>query len=399
MYKMLYKEGKLCMKDKFEEWVFKRLDEIIDKINDRTLFYGYNENLVKKFLFEEQAKMHAQNRKIKKCICPNCDNKSIKRSHTIPRGMTLDIIAENNKVVTPIFIEKYPVSEHFIGVTEIGVGQASTFPGFCKEHELIFQSYEKEGVFNKEDDVIKQLYRNVAYNVFRFEKRIKLNERITERYREARNQAAYNYLKTMGPKEILKNVTITGDDWYIKNMTYHSQQLLDFQNKLEKYIMNLWKIISGNDADVTAESVILDLVFPVSICGCTEIILNDKDYICSVDVVPNDKKTLVTIGICGEITPELRKIVESRLNHPLAILNFIEATMIYGTDNWYLNPKIWNILRDERKESLLSEMQNLEKSIFDELPYSIFDDIRKYMISKLDIEEKYMEHELEKMEI
>lgn len=73
--------------------------------------------------------------------------------------------------------------------------------------------------------------------------------------------------------------------------------------------------------------------------------------------------------------------------------------MIYGTDNWYLNPKIWNILRDERKESLLSEMQNLEKSIFDELPYSIFYDIRKYMISKLDIEEKYMEHELEKMEI
>ena len=44
-------------------------------------------------------------------------------------------------------------------------------------------------------------------------------------------------------------------------MTYHSQQLLDFQNKLEKYIMNLWKIISGNDADVTAESVILDLAF------------------------------------------------------------------------------------------------------------------------------------------
>ena len=87
------------------------------------------------------------------------------------------------------------------------------------------------------------------------------------------------------------------------------------------------------------------------------------------------------------------------MSHPLAILNLIEATMIYGTDNWYLNPKVWNMLGDERKQSLLSEMQNLEKSIFDELPYSIFDDIRKYMISELNIEKKYAEHELEKMKI
>lgn len=182
-------------------------------------------------------------------------------------------------------------------------------------------------------------------------------------------------------------------------MIYYRKELIDFKNKLEKYRMSLWEIISGNDADITAESVILDLLFPVGICGCTEIMLNGEDYICSIDVVPFDKKTLVTIGFCGEITLELHKIVESRLSHPLAILNLIEATMIYGTDNWYLNPKVWNMLGDERKQSLLSEMQNLEKSIFDELPYSIFDDIRKYMISELNIEKKYAEHELEKMKI
>lgn len=387
------------MEYEFEEWVFKSLDEITDKINDGTLFCEENQNIIKKFLFEEQAKMHAENKKNKKCICPDCDNKSIKRSHTIPRRMSLDIIAESNKVITPIFIEKYPVSKQFVGVTEIGVGQASTFPGFCEKHELIFQSYEKKGEFSNEDDVIKQLYRNVTYNAFRLKKRIKLNECLMQRYREARNQTAYNYLKTKEPKEILKKVTITGDDQRIKNMIYYRKKLIHFKNKLEKYRMSLWEIISGNDADITAESVILDLLFPVGICGCTEIMLNGEDYICSIDVVPFDKKTLVTIGFCGEITPELHKIVESRLSHPLAILNLIEATMIYGTDNWYLNPKVWNMLEDERKQSLLSEMQNLEKSIFDELPYSIFDNIRKYMISELSIEKKYVEHELEKMKI
>lgn len=85
-------------------------------------------------------------------------------TYTIPQRMSLDIIAESNKVITPIFIEKYPVSKQFVGVTEIGVGQASIFPGFCEKHELVFRSYKKKGEFSKEDDVIKQLYRNVAFN-------------------------------------------------------------------------------------------------------------------------------------------------------------------------------------------------------------------------------------------
>lgn len=53
------------MEYEFEEWAFKSLDEITDKINDGTLLCKENKNLIKKFLFEEQAKMHAENKKIK----------------------------------------------------------------------------------------------------------------------------------------------------------------------------------------------------------------------------------------------------------------------------------------------------------------------------------------------
>lgn len=81
------------------------------------------------------------------------------------------------------------------------------------------------------------------------------------------------------------------------------------------------------------------------------------------------------------------------------MLNFIEAVMIYGTDNWYLNSKVWNALSNERKERLLSEMQNLGKSIFSESPYSIFDDIRKYIIENISLEKQNVEHELSKMRI
>lgn len=73
--------------------------------------------------------------------------------------------------------------------------------------------------------------------------------------------------------------------------------------------------------------------------------------------------------------------------------------MVYGTDNWYLNPKVWTMLSDKRKERLISEMQNLGKSIFDEVPYSIFDDIRRYIVLNLGLKKKNIEHELEKMKI
>lgn len=38
-----------------------------------------------------------------------------------------------------------------------------------------------------------------------------------------------------------------------------------------------------------------------------------------------------------------------------------------------------------------------EKSIFNELIYSIFDEVRKSIILDLNIEEKYVKYELEKM--
>lgn len=387
------------MDNELKRWTLESLDDITDKIHDGTLFEGENEKLIKKLLFEEYAKMHIVSKKTGKCACPNCCNKSIKKSHTIPRGMSLDIIAENKKVVMPILIEKYPVREYFIEAAGIGIGQASTFPGFCKKHELIFQTYEKKQKIDKQDDVIKQLFRNVTYNCFILERRIELSKNIIERYKDIRNQAAYNYLKKSELKGMLKEVIISGEDKNIINLTFHQQELIDYYTKLEKYKMNLWKIIAGSDADITSISVILDVLFPVSICGCTEIVFDDSEYVCSIDVVPSKKETLITIGFYGEISSELYDIVKSRLNHPLTILNFIESTMVYGTDNWYLNPKVWAMFSDKRKERLILEMQNLEKSIFNEVPYSIFDDIRRYMVLNLGLKKKNIEHELEKMKI
>ena len=307
------------MNNELKRCTLESLDDITDKIHDGTFFEGENEKLIKKLLFEEYAKMHIVSKKMGKCVCPNCCNKSIKKSHTIPRGMSLDIIAENKKVVMPILIEKYPVREYFIEAAEIGIGQASIFPGFCKKHELIFQTYEKRQKIDKQDDVIKQLFRNVTYNCFILERRIELSKNIIERYKDIRNQAAYNYLKKSELKAMLKEVIISGEDKNIINLTFHQQKLIDYYTKLEKYKMNLWKIIDGSDADITSISVILDVLFPVSICGCT------------IQVAVYDNRLEITspgklpMGQTMERMKEgYSKIRNEALAHAFAYMNLIE---------------------------------------------------------------------------
>ena len=92
------------MENKYEKWAMESLDEITDKLQTGVLFDGENEKLIKKILFEEQVRMYNKSKKKQKCICPNCYNESIIKSHTIPRKMSLDIIADNKKNITPFFI-------------------------------------------------------------------------------------------------------------------------------------------------------------------------------------------------------------------------------------------------------------------------------------------------------
>lgn len=380
-----------------ENKFYKKMDDMLDKVKNGSIFDGNNSVLIKKLLFEEQKHMHIRSKEIKICSCPDCNEKSIKKSHTIPKKMALDFIAENKNVIIPYFIEKYPVDSCYINVMKIGVGIASTFPGFCRKHEMIFQSFEKKCKIETEEDVIKQIFRNVAYNCFLWEKRKEHGECLVKKYMEIRNQASFNYVKAFDTNNVVKRVKVSGDDKKIMYLRHKNDEIEDFLGKIEICKEKLWKQINGKEVDIVCMPSVIDIVIPVGICCCTEILFEGMEYICSVDVVPNSNtQTFIALTFYSEIPKELRNIIEMRLNHPLGILNLIESTMIYGTDNWYLKPKVWDILDKNRQYKLLEEMQNTDKCIFDEVPYSIFDDIRRHMIDTILVNED-IEHELKKM--
>ena len=380
-----------------EPWIEFGIDNYIKTIEDGKLFQGENEAVFKQVFFEEQLKLHKRYKTVKKCSCPNCEKKSIKKSHTVSRKMSLEEIQENKKVVTPAFVEKYPIREEFIEIEYVGIGIATTFPGFCKEHERIFETFERAGTIRNEADIVRQAYRNVVYNCFIQKSLLEQMERSGDHYYEIRDVLAYKYIKKYDRANLLKSIKIVGKDKHIRNIEDFKERQLLFYSQLEYFKEKLWNEIEGRKTDVDFSSVLIDIKIPVCICGCTEIVFQRENYICSVDVIPFANNTLITLGFDKVIPKELKEEIDLKLDNPLAVLNFIEATMIYVTDNWYLKPSVWEKLGSKRQEEILLEMQKIEKSLFNDAPYSVFDDIRVGILNLMFADSDLSKKEWDKM--
>lgn len=373
------------------------LSNVLQKISSGEIFDNENEKYVKKLLFEERHRQYTKSKKSRKCTCPNCINTSIKKSHTVPRKMSLEVIGEDGGVLMPTFDAVYPVKECCIKMEKIGIGLASTFPGFCKKHEMIFQGFEKEGAIENEGDIIRQAYRNVAYNCFLWKTKIDEWKNTISKYDEIRACATYEYVKKCDKNSIIKKINVSGDDKYIIVIKNNIKNQSEYLGRIEKFKEKMWEEICGKETDLWFYARIIDVVFPACVCGCMEIFFQEKNYVCSIDVIPNDYQTTVSIGFETKIPIELVNAIEYRLSSPITILNFIESIMLHGTDHWYIKPSVWNKLDGYRKKELLLAIQSSDKSIFDESEYSLFDDIRKKIVEIMDLEEELYKHELGKI--
>ncbi len=75
----------------------------------------------------------------------------------------------------------------------------------------------------------------------------------------------------------------------------------------------------------------------------------DKVYrfflLCSI--LPHKKGTVITLTTLTTYEKLAKYYIEKNMNCHLNIISAIESWMIYGTDNWYMNPTFYNSLSDE----------------------------------------------------
>ena len=94
------------------------------------------------------------------CMHDGCSNLSIPRSHTISLGASIRLIADNGHVQTP----RYGAAG--LNLVSVGVRDASTFPGFCTEHEKLFSAFETQKAMTEEQHFRLQAFRTICREIY-----------------------------------------------------------------------------------------------------------------------------------------------------------------------------------------------------------------------------------------
>ena len=158
--------------------------------------------------------------KSRKCMVPDCNSRSIARSHTVPKGMSLSEIAENGHLVTPFFNHKAGA----IRVESIGISDATTFPGFCLTHERLFHEFENMKSIETEPHIFLQTYRAACRELFRTKFLIEQHDWKMAEYLKSRNTGLIRLLD-----EQLKGANLGNFD--IKSFSISEDPLVDLADE------------------------------------------------------------------------------------------------------------------------------------------------------------------------
>lgn len=150
----------------------KRIEAAIDKAiddfkkNQDSIFSDEKETL--SFKYKSLLSAQKEIERDRKCIVRNCNKKSIKKSHSIQKSGSLKIIAQNGHVLQP----KFNIEKGEVELIQVGVNNASTFPGYCLEHENLFCGFETSKEFEWEEHLALQIYRTVCREIVACENQI-----------------------------------------------------------------------------------------------------------------------------------------------------------------------------------------------------------------------------------
>jgi hypothetical protein len=100
----------------------------------------FDNNFFKSKYFDFLSSLGSLNNKPKNCMYPTCIDNSIKKSHIIPKSLVLEKISTNGHFIEPSFNDQ---SETY-SFKKVGINQASTFSGFCEEHESGGQIWKRQ---------------------------------------------------------------------------------------------------------------------------------------------------------------------------------------------------------------------------------------------------------------
>lgn len=313
------------------------------------------------------------------CMYPDCNRDSIKRSHTIPRG-TLRLIAEDGHLVAP----RVDQSEGCIVVEKIGINRASIFPGFCAEHENIFQQFESSKKLSQPVDFALQIYRTICRELVKGEHTQKYLEITLSVFKEMRDEWFREEIqKNLGKCFVLPegyhvhNVEINVND-VVREGELALQGAKEGTEGLRRRFLDPFVEAMGS---LSLKMPIVHLEsssrFPVALSGRGNFHIEHagtssktSDIIAILNVTPREDGTDVFLAVSEEDEGALQSYLGNfeRMAGPKDwLLCMVESWMLNGSDHWFMTPSAWEYLDSESKARALSNILSDEQSV-GELP-------------------------------
>lgn len=308
------------------------------------------------FLFAEKLR-RARFKSKSACMHTGCSEPAV-RSHIFQKETIMRDISKNGKTIGPMFdvkAEKVVVKEH-------GVGTQSTFSGFCKDHEKMFDGFESRGFLVEKIDFTLQAYRSVCREISILEN---LCAAFAESSQEVKNKTKQNIINDFeddfNPDETTKEFFRTEID----KIKFRIEDASDIQVKKYGRLIDKLRIISEKlyrfNLGKSHKNLIKGLVFirktiktplPLAVSGHMSWKKSDNDFgVFFMISFPNDNNQEVIFLSLSSDAAYLYGHLDNIISDD-QIVSFVEKFTVSQTDLWFLHPDYYLSLGKEPRNLL-----------------------------------------------
>lgn len=339
-----------------------------------------------------------------RCMYYDCNKKAI-NSHAISQEISLRFIAVdgNMKCFKSNRNIKLDNGKTLI-CTKEGISDASSFKGFCCDHDKIFNELDNTSIKATEKDILYQVYRSICFSVYKTS------------FNEIQNELYYHFIKDKGYYEVMANLVKKDIEFdlqykdrilhvnaienildeliskHISDQKTEHDILCEYKRVIENELLsnNYSNIIKTKDCIETTCDILcifykrIDIKIPVAMLNHHLLNINDYVNILLFTVVPYEDSTEIYWIFNKKSYTVMKKKWDIMINKYIHILNQIESSMMH-CENWYTHPNIINSMPEQKFNYIRDDIYfNTERSPFDEYDVSIFDDLRKEFLENED---------------
>jgi hypothetical protein len=373
-------------------FVVQTINKVLDDFErDQDILIG-SEAERNRMRFQELISRLKEWERSRTCVFRGCTKLSVPRSHTIQRSGPLFAISEEGHVLAPRFDHK----TEKLSMARVGLNEASTFPGFCEQHEGIFAEFERAHDFSDPRHFQLQIYRTICRELVIKRAMLVSLEKMKANYLIFRQNKLFSMIEAKLGSSFMKKQNLRLQSIKFNNIDIREavldKEITKAKTDIDAFESQFYEAISQDIEEnsfsrLTALVFDLDVQIPVSLAGRGNFFIKKNDTMTNVNVVlnvlPYEDHTYTIIASPSNHDKMVQAYQDAYSKHALVFLTMIESWMVHGSDHWFIKPSVWNHIAKSKQRQILDDIFDFQYNIGHPCSHSIFNDLRQEFIHKM----------------